>query len=223
MRLETTTRWRQVPLDVILAVVVLVLANAPLLWGRVFGAFVFLPDRVLAGEWWRVLTHAWVHVSGYHLLLDAGSFLLLYPTVGQGRMTRRLGYLTATLSGALLAAALAAPATAAIGYCGLSGVAHGLLAVSALEWLMNRCPDTTRQRGLAALMLAIVIGKSLAEAITGQVVFVGWHPGNVGTPIAVAHAGGVLGGVVAVGLGSLGAVVRRHARFLAIVARMAEF
>ena len=39
----------------------------------------------------------------------------------------------------------------------------------------------------------IVIAKSMVEAATGRVAFESVHFGDLGTPIAVSHAGGVLG------------------------------
>jgi hypothetical protein len=41
----------------------------------------------------------------------------------------------------------------------------------------------------------IVVGKSIIEAVTGHVVFEGFHFGALGCPVAVCHAGGILGGL----------------------------
>ena len=48
--------------------------------------------------------------------------------------------------------------------------------------------------GLASL--ALVVGKSGFEAVTGRIPFAWLHLGWVGFPIAVCHAGGVLGALL---------------------------
>jgi len=159
-----------------------------------FALLCFLPFRyvlcfsisaVLAGEWWRVLTHPFVHVSWYHALLDGAAFVLLYRMI-EGP---RVAYCVAAGAGSLLAAVWFWPAIGATGLCGLSGIAHGLMAVSALEMI---------QRGdrWGWGCLALVAGKSIWEAAPGQVFFAWLHFGLLGTPVAVCHLGGVVGGLV---------------------------
>src|SRR5688572_15031172 len=43
--------------------------------------FTLFPQALESGEWWRLLTFPWVHISFYHLLLDASAFILLYQTL----------------------------------------------------------------------------------------------------------------------------------------------
>jgi hypothetical protein len=78
--------------------------------------------------------------------------------------------------------------------CGLSGVGHGLLAVAALE-MMGADSHTTARVGAACLVG--VVAKSALEACTGRVLFASLHLGDVATPVAVCHLGGVLGGLAA--------------------------
>ncbi len=179
-------------IELALFTLALAAANAPLLFGRICTALPFVPARVAAGEWWRVLTGLFVHVSAYHLLLDAGAFLLLYRGLRSSSAARRLLTAAACAAGSL---ALSLPALGGDGsLCGLSGVAHGLLAVTALE--MTAEPDRTAARlGWAALLL--VAGKSTFEALSGHVLFESLHLGDVATPVAICHLGGVLGGVLA--------------------------
>lgn len=172
---------------------VLALANLPLLFGRVCEPLLFEPARVAAGEWWRVLTGPLVHVSAYHLLLDAGAFLMLYRGLREPSRTKRLVLVAAPAAGSLL---ISLPSLLAGGgsLCGLSGVAHGLLAVSALELMDTRDRTTVR---IGAVGLFIVAGKSVIEALTGHVLFASLHLGDVATPVAICHLGGVLGGLLA--------------------------
>jgi rhomboid family GlyGly-CTERM serine protease len=190
--------------ELTLFALLLALANLPLLFGRVCEPLLFEPARVAAGEWWRVVTGPFVHVSGYHLLLDAGAFLMLYHGLREPSFAKRLLLVAAPAAGSML---VSLPSLLAGGgsLCGLSGVAHGLLAVSALELMDTR--DRTLARVGAACLL-IVAGKSVIEAFTGHALFESWHLGDVATPVAICHLGGVLGGLLAyAGLAASG----RHA------------
>jgi len=173
------------------------LLNIPLLFGQLDTRFVFLTGPVAGGEWWRVFTHPFVHVSIYHLLLDAGAFFILYSELRDKRRGERFAMLLAAGAGSLLASLLAAPASAlqTQGLCGLSGIAHGLAAVSALEMIAGATCKSMFRLGLASL--ALVVGKSAFEAVTGRIPFAWLHLGWVGFPVAVCHAGGVLGALLA--------------------------
>jgi len=172
--------------------IAIVLANITLLFGRVCEPLVFFPAKVLAGEWWRVMTFPFVHVSGYHLLLDAGAFLLLYHGLREPSSIKRIVLVIACAAGSLGISLISSPLIN--GLCGLSGIAHGLMAVSALE-LMQTQDQTLRRAGAACL--TIVILKCLYEGLSGHVLFNSLHFGSVGSPVAICHAGGILGGLLA--------------------------
>ncbi|BCR03613.1 hypothetical protein DESUT3_06820 [Desulfuromonas versatilis] len=140
-----------------------------------------------------------VHVSLYHLLLDGSAFLLLYRGLDQPRGARRLFYLAATGLGSLLLPLAVSTEIYRIGLCGLSGIAHGLLGITALELLAGQPRRSTLHRG-GALLLVGLTAKCLLEMITGEVLFAGLHFGTVGTPLVATHAGGLLGGLVGHGL-----------------------
>jgi len=169
--------------------------NLPLLLGPSSTTFAFLPDAVKAGEWWRVPAHPFVHVSLYHLLLDATVFFLLYTELRDKGRFERFTLLLAAGAGSLLVSLWVAPMIQTRGLCGLSGIAHGLAAVSALEMMRGATDKTLWRLGLASLLL--VVGKSLVEAVTGHIAFESLHFGQLGVPIAVCHAGGVLGALLA--------------------------
>jgi rhomboid family GlyGly-CTERM serine protease len=176
------------------------LFNLPLLAGQFSPQFIFHPAAVRAGEWWRVLTHPFVHVSWYHLALDAAAFFLAYAELRDRRCFERFAFVVAAGAGSLLAAVLASPLIAAHGLCGLSGIAHGLTALVGLELVRQHEDKLQRFAGLVCFLS--VVGKSILEAATGDVLFARLHFGWLGTPIAVCHAGGVLGALGAwLGLG----------------------
>jgi rhomboid family GlyGly-CTERM serine protease len=157
---------------------------------------VFQPVAVRNGEWWRVLTHPFVHVTWYHLLLDASAFFLLYNSLLEEKVARRLAYVAASGAGSLLLSWLSVPAISTHGLCGLSGIAHGLMAVSAVEMMTNQ-PRHSAEWRMGAFTFAIVIGKAAFEAIRGHVLFGFLYFGMVGDPVAVSHAGGIVGGLSA--------------------------
>jgi rhomboid family GlyGly-CTERM serine protease len=174
--------------------VVIVLLNLPLLHGACAVELVFLPGRVAAGEWWRVLTHVFVHVSWYHLLLDATAFLLLYQELREKQWFARIGCVLACGAGCLLVSLWAAPMIHTRGLCGLSGIAHGLMVIAALDMVRAGNDATIRRAGF--ISFALVVTKCMIEAATGSILLERLHLGPLGSPVAVCHAGGVLGGLV---------------------------
>jgi rhomboid family GlyGly-CTERM serine protease len=176
---------------------IIVLLNWSLFLGEVPLRWVFHAQGLMEGEWWRLVTHPFVHVSWYHLLLDAGAFLLLYEGLRQPAWFRRLVYVIASGAGALAVCWLASPDFSQTGLCGLSGVAHGLMAIAGMELALDR-QSTRGQRRAGWITLAVVVMKAGWEMLTGQVAFQWLHFGLMGTPLAASHAGGVLGGLAMV-------------------------
>jgi len=180
-------------LELTALVAIIVLLNLPLFKGACATVLIFLPDRVAAGEWWRLFTYSFVHVSWYHLLLDATAFLILYQGLAGRNAFERMGFVFAGGAGSLLTALWNAPILQTHGLCGLSGIAHGLMAVSALDQVKGSLDKNLRRAGAATF--SIVVAKSMIEAATGRIAFEYLHFGALGSPVAVCHAGGVLGGV----------------------------
>ena len=191
--------------ELLLFVALLALFNAPILVGPCLHSMVFLPQAVEGGEWWRLFTHPFVHVTWYHLLLDGAAFLALYHSLVEASMVRRLSYVFAAGAGSVLVSWAAAPAIATGGLCGLSGVAHGLMAVSALEMIGAQRPGSTEWR-IGWIGLVLVVGKAALEALSGRMFFTLLHFGLMGDPVAVSHAGGVIGGLLAILLVKPGAI-----------------
>jgi len=174
----------------------LLLINGAPLFGTSAGAMIFQPQAVAAGQWWRVLTHPFVHVTWYHLLLDGAAFFVIYHSLLEKSLARRLTYVLAGMAGSFLIAWSAAPNISGDGLCGLSGIAHGLTAVSALE-MMVLFPPNSPERKIGLISFILVVGKAAVEALSGHMFFTFLYFGMVGTPVAVSHAGGVLGALLA--------------------------
>ncbi len=155
---------------------------------------VFLPDRVRAGEWWRLLAHPFVHVTWYHLLLDAGAFFLLYAGLEEKGALKRMLLVAFCGAGSLVATVLTTLEVSTLGLCGLSGVAHGLMVASALE--LTDCCRRPCERMQGAVCLALVVAKSIMEVLTGKCFLELLDFGLLGSPIPACHVGGALGGIV---------------------------
>ena len=177
--------------SVLVLCALIALANTHLVGGALGQSLVFMPDAVLNGDWYRLLSFPFVHVTWYHLLLDAGAFLLLYKEIEDTRLLDRITYLALCGGLSLAAAWVASPLIDQVGLCGLSGIAHGLMAIAALR-MMQR--EDERKIGFAMFM--VVVLKAMYEALTGTVMFEFLHFGLCGSPVAVSHAGGVLGGIL---------------------------
>jgi rhomboid family GlyGly-CTERM serine protease len=180
--------------ELIFFVALIAIFNVPVLFGTVCSSMVFQPEAVRAGEWWRLVTHPFVHLTWYHLLLDGTAFLSLYWSLAERRVFVRVSYLVGAAAGSLVASWIASPAALVNGLCGLSGVAHGLMAISAIEMLSR---EKTESR-IGWLCLVFVVGKAAFEATTGRMFFGFLDFGLLGSPVAVSHAGGILGGLIAV-------------------------
>ncbi len=178
--------------ETLLFLVALLVLNFPLWSGACAGALVFQPDAVATGQCWRLFTHPFIHVTWYHLLLDGAVFLILYHSLLEKKLVRRMAYLAASVAGSVLAAWLAYPAISNAGLCGLSGIAHGLTAISALE-MMLFFPAGSAEWRIGLISFLLVAGKATLEALTGHMFLTFLHFGLMGEPVAVSHGGGVLG------------------------------
>jgi len=181
-----------VSVDKAIFIIFLVMTNTHLVTGNINGSLAFFPSAVGSGEWWRLVTHPFVHITWYHLLLDGVAFFLLYGELNTQRVSKKIFYVVICGTCSLITVLLTEPAIYSIGLCGLSGIAHGLMAISSLEMMREKESFKT-----GSILLSIVVVKSMYEALAGDVLFSFMHFGLCGSPIAVSHAGGVLGGLVA--------------------------
>jgi rhomboid family GlyGly-CTERM serine protease len=198
--------------ELLLFTVLLLVFNSPILAGSCWRSMIFQPGAVQGGEWWRLFTHPFVHVTWYHLLLDGTAFLTLYHSLIEASVVRRLTYVFAAGAGSLLLSWSAAPAISTSGLCGLSGIAHGLMAVSALELVASQPPGSAERR-IGLIGFGLVVGKAVVEAFSGRMFFTCLHFGLMGDPVAVSHAGGIVGGLAAMLLLNRGPGQRARAAF----------
>jgi len=149
------------------------------------------PAAVANGEWWRIFSWPFVHISRYHLLIDGAAFLLLYTGLEEPRSGWRIVMVFCAAAGSLLLPLAIAPQIQQLGLCGLSGVAHGLAAISALEMLRHKS-----QQRLGSTLLIVLLLKIAWELWTGSAFLQGFHLGEIGQPIVSTHAGGAIGAIL---------------------------
>lgn len=173
----------------------LLACNYPLLQGHVAERLVFHPQLVSKGEWQSIFLSPFTHLSWYHLGLDAAAFLLLWNGLRENRCWGRYIYLSGCWAGSLALPLLVSADIFSRGLCGLSGIAHGLFAVTALELIFDRQGDNSSTLG-KTLLIGLVI-KVVVEIICGGETMSALHFGDVGVPIVTSHLGGVIGGGMA--------------------------
>jgi membrane associated rhomboid family serine protease len=172
----------------------LVAVNGSLFVGGVPVGWMFFPEAVAAGEWWRVILHPLAHVSLYHLFLDSAAFFLIYRELGFLRRPGRIGLLLGTGGGALWATILFWEPIATHGLCGLSGVVHGLAAFWAAR--LGWAGRGRLERVIGAAVVFGLIAKCAGELFLGTEWSGALHLGAVGIPVAASHAGGAAAGLV---------------------------
>ena len=168
--------------------------NVPLLFGGPSADFLFQPMAVRQGEWWRLITHPFVHISAYHFILDAGAFFILWTSRPHPHNWSRDLFLFCTCAaGSVIAATWSGIPSG--GFGGLSGIAHGLMVYQGVTVLMMK-HEPRSHRIAAAILVCIVMGKACIETITGTVFLNSLHAGNIGSPITACHLGGAVAGAL---------------------------
>ena len=185
-------------IEMLLWVVLLMACNSSLLRGHVAEHFVFDPAQVASGEWYRIFSAPFTHVSWYHLGLDSAAFMLLWNALQEKTFGGRYLYLLGCWLGSLALPLIFSTDVYAIGLCGLSGITHGLFAVIALEMIYHQNIDTGRFLGKA--LMAGLFTKVGLEILWGDKAVSALHLGDIGTPIVTSHLGGIVGGILFFGL-----------------------
>jgi len=178
-------------LDMLFLTAMIGVCNLHILTGLSCSNLIFQYDIAVSGELYRLITHPFVHLSWYHFLLDAGAFALLYTGLEERRKLCKLMIVGICGLFGLVVPLIFTPAIYSQGLCGLSGIAHGLMAFSALEMMEEKESFKT-----GVICLAAVSIKSLYEAAAGDVLLSFLQFGLCGIPIAICHAGGVIGGII---------------------------
>ena len=182
-------------------IIILAVCNVHLFSADTAASLCFENAAVMNGEWWRIITHPFVHVSWYHLLLDVAAVTILWREMSLPSPLRKLFVAWWCCAGSLITAAWFSPVIDQYGLCGLSGTAHGMMFFLGLHWITTSAKADKPKRiiGIAAGIILVGVSglKSLIEVTTGQVIFTSIHAGDFGIPIVESHLGGIIGGLAA--------------------------
>jgi rhomboid family GlyGly-CTERM serine protease len=173
---------------------ILLVINFPLFYGANTDRLALYPALVQQGQWWLIFTSQFAHITWYHLLLDGVPFFLVYGTLDEKSLFRRLLYVFFAGIGSILAASLFSKDIAEYGLRGLSGITYGIMAVSSLEMITGKGHDRTRKI-VGASVLLLLLGLIIYELLTGKFPFEFLLFNMVGKPILICHAGGIIGAI----------------------------
>ena len=179
------------PKDWLLPILVAAVAVSIALTGDAGREFLRYDRAAIAsGELWRLLSGHFAHMGSSHLILNVLGLLLVWFLVA-AHLTRRQWLVVAAIviAGVDLGFWFLQPQL--LGYVGLSGLLHGLLAAGVVAGLGSGRAEPVI---LAVILVAKVAYEQLAGPLPGSEASTG---GNV---IVAAHAYGAITGAIAAGI-----------------------
>ncbi len=178
-------------LDLIVIIFMMIISNFHLVGIGSIYSVLYSPGAVVSGEFFRLLTFPFAHVSWYHFLLDASAFLFLYSALRADGKGVQMFYVVMCIGMSLIFSIIFAPQIKELGLCGLSGAAHGLFFILSLEMMHDK------NDRIAGIICAVcIITKCVVEVGSGGSVFHFVHGDMIGVPVLESHVGGVVGGFI---------------------------
>jgi rhomboid family GlyGly-CTERM serine protease len=162
-------------------------------WPTLAAALVFDRERVLAGEWWRIVTGHFVHFSPSHL---AWNLAVIVPAgIWAERVAPTRTRVLFPLAAALIGGALLAFEPQLARYGGLSGIATGVVVLLAAVRLKQRATNPWFWRGV----LALIALKIVAEIGFASQLFARFANPDVRS-VPLSHIAGAAAGLLALSL-----------------------
>ncbi len=181
--------------DLIFFITIIAALNSHMAGLFELNSLILIPDAVKNGEWWRLFTHPFVHVSWYHLVLDAGAFLVLYSAL-QKKAGQRFAHTFICGVTSFLLVCFFSAKVSDIGFCGLSGIAHGLMIILSLEMIFDSKKFFQSQKSRTGFICFVIIIIKCTFELTGNEINRLFHFDLCGNPLYESHIGGVIGGIV---------------------------
>ena len=153
------------------------------------GQATFRYDRLQIenGEFWRLLTGHFVHLSTSHLVLNMAGLVLVWLLVGR-YFSRTQWLVVFAITLAVTTASFWFIDVHLLWYVGMSGVLHGLLIAGAIRGLRELPTES-------AILLAVVGAKLMWEQFSGPLP--GSESTTGGAVVVNAHLFGAIGGGIA--------------------------
>ena len=171
----------------IITILMAIFCNTHLIYGNFPKYACFFPDNLFSIKFYTIFTHAFIHVSWYHLTLDLSAFLIIVSVLN-GTLINKIIYFLVTMTGSLIGASFYKNIDI-YGFCGLSGIDHGLFIIICLQMITNG-----KKTGYIPLLFLIIkIAFNLYFNLNG----ISIHQGFVATPLLQSHIGGVVAGIAA--------------------------
>jgi len=195
--------------------------------GSLIDAGLVYGPAVAAGEWWRMITSAFLHLSVLHIAFNMYALWLFGPIIEQmyGHLEYAVAYLLCALGGSVLTI-LVAPQSAA---AGASGAIFGLLGMAFIVSRRHhvvigpQARAVLSQAGLLLLINLVITFASPRISWTGHLggLLVGLAIGWILAPTQVATLGGMFRGPDGASLSPPMPVPLRAAAYLAVAAVLA--
>jgi rhomboid family GlyGly-CTERM serine protease len=148
-------------------------------------------ERILAGEFWRMFTGHWVHLSPRHLLLDASAVAAIGSLA---ETNNRVRFATlCLLAPILISAASLILAPDMHRFCGLSAVA-----MAAWTFLASNSLVAHKSPALSIAMLAAALAKILFELTSENALFDPSHDQQIRVAVVSHIAGAFIGALFAI-------------------------
>lgn len=169
--------------------------------------FTLYPSNIEVKQWWRIITHLFVHSDACHFILDFFIFIVLYLMLHE-TMPRKMIYLI------IIAMAVTISCIMLSKYdwvCGLSGLNYGLFTMICCMDSSHAALRGSSRTSLTLILLISIVAKTSIELIAMLILDQNIYYPFFGYISSESHAGGIIGGLICY------LHWRRAARFSAIV------
>ncbi|PCJ59045.1 MAG: rhombosortase [Planctomycetota bacterium] len=194
MKIENNAHSTRIENTIIcLFFILLVCINTPLFSETYNQTFSFNPTLLLQGEYWRFITHPFVHISFYHLLTDTLVLVILWSLLQSYSFAEKLLLILTCLIGSLIGAWAGMNHYQVYDYSGLSGINYGLIGFICMQMMRQKQILKIFKIGVSVFYFSVLL-MSIIELTIGSHFLSSIHLGNVGTPIISSHLAGIITG-----------------------------
>lgn len=174
---------------------IILITNAPLFWGFSNSIFYLNQSLTQNGEFWRFFTHAFAHLSLYHMLTDLFIFFILFYEITDLPNNNFYSVMIFSLTCSSFIAWLSMPLHHVDSFAGISGINYGLITYFCL-FNLKYLNTNKKELFLWTSVLILIIAKPILDLIFPFHSISNFHIGYVGTIISESHSGGILAALI---------------------------